>query len=310
MAVAIIDGHPDGSKSDHFAFFTAGKNYHLRADTVAETNDWVHDLKEVIDKCNEEVGETVKEAEKKRHSMMPRIPHAMPVPEVINEKQKTYGTPGASLAVPKQGLLPPSGGFELIPGSVSTANYSMYSGTEDLGHSSVPSDYSCPLTEGNAGAVSEDEPATTNTPAPPIRNVSNSSALSSTLPAAGASTATNEPVLQSGYLYRLKKRYHHWVKQYAILTASGLSFYKSDSALHLAGPPVKVIPISRLVDVVEQDAASKTKEWCMLLITGEKHMKFSCGSEEKLIQWLAAIKLLLDKSGGLQIGDDEQVLME
>lgn len=52
MAVAMLT---DQHKPNHFAFFTPSKNYHLRADTIAEAESWVNELKHVIDAASENV---------------------------------------------------------------------------------------------------------------------------------------------------------------------------------------------------------------------------------------------------------------
>ena len=99
-------------------------------------------------------------------------------------------------------------------------------------------------------------------------------------------------ILETGFLLRLKRRYKQWRNQYVVLTNGKIEFYKNERSKN----PLKVIPIEDLIDVVELDAISKSKQFCMQLITPEKRIKFCAQSEDDLIRWLAAIKAIIDAS--------------
>ncbi|KAK7680494.1 hypothetical protein QCA50_016493 [Cerrena zonata] len=87
---------------------------------------------------------------------------------------------------------------------------------------------------------------------------------------------SDEYIIEQGYLLRLRKRYNQW---------------------HLS-KPYKVIPIQDIVDVIELDPLSKTKNWCLLIITPEKRLRFCADSEEEMIKWLSALKTLVLKRRG------------
>ncbi|KAK6457083.1 uncharacterized protein RJT20DRAFT_1663 [Scheffersomyces xylosifermentans] len=100
-----------------------------------------------------------------------------------------------------------------------------------------------------------------------------------------------ECLIERGYLLRLRKRYNQWKRFYIVLTNKNMYFYKSES-IHQV---YKVIPISQLVDVIELDPLSKSKQWCLLIITPLKRVRFSAPSEEEMIKWLSALKALVMK---------------
>ena len=89
---------------------------------------------------------------------------------------------------------------------------------------------------------------------------------------------------------RLKKRYNQWQRQYAVLTVDSLCFYKSQNSAHQHKKPIKTIGVDQLLDVVELDPLSKSKPYCMQLITPAKRIRFSLDSEPELTKWLVAIK--------------------
>lgn len=98
-----------------------------------------------------------------------------------------------------------------------------------------------------------------------------------------------EKTVKQGYLLRLKKRYNQWRRQYVVLTTHRMAFYKNEK--HKT--PLKVIPIRDIIDVVDIDPLSRSKRFCMQLITDRKRMRFCAENEEDLTKWLASLKSLL-----------------
>lgn len=170
---------------------------------------------------------------------------------------------------------------------------SIFSGKDDMGQFSYPSDHGSPM------VISD------------LRENSDRVKVKHLTPHADSSAAvvvhdddfdeqevqlappkSEEKILESGHLLRLKKRYKQWRSQWVVLSNERLVFYKTEKSKS----PVKVISIENLIDVVELDALSKSKQYCMQLITPEKRMRFCAPSEEDLIRWLAAIKAVIDES--------------
>lgn len=98
-----------------------------------------------------------------------------------------------------------------------------------------------------------------------------------------------EKIVKQGYLLRLKKRYNQWRRQYVVLTTHRMVFYKSEK--HKA--QLKMIPVGDIIDVVDIDPLSRTKRFCMQLITDRKRLRFCAENEEDLTKWLASLKSLL-----------------
>jgi len=55
------------------------------------------------------------------------------------------------------------------------------------------------------------------------------------------------------------------------------------------------VPLDTIVDAVEIDALSKSKKFCLQIITEEKTYRFAAGTEESLARWLGALKCTLVK---------------
>ncbi|ODV95203.1 hypothetical protein PACTADRAFT_33781 [Pachysolen tannophilus NRRL Y-2460] len=122
-----------------------------------------------------------------------------------------------------------------------------------------------------------------------------------------SSSAKHEIIIEKGEMKRLYKRYNQWKRFYIILTNKRLIFYK-DQGSNFANSnfseklrsekPAKIILMDDVLDIVELDPLSKTKNWCLLIITTKKRIRFSVENEDELIKWLVAIKMLLSKRKG------------
>lgn len=177
-------------------------------------------------------------------------------------------------------------------GNTSYATNSLFSGREEMAHSSCPSDHSSPIVLSN---IAEPKPQLHNRQRSELslrHNVVDDYEEEEHLETPLAPPKGEETILETGHLLRLKKRYKHWRNQWVALSNERLVFYKNEKSKS----PVKVIPIENLIDVVELDAMSKSKQYCMQLITPEKRIRFCALSEEDLIRWLASIKAVIDAS--------------
>lgn len=120
--------------------------------------------------------------------------------------------------------------------------------------------------------------------------------------------AGKEIIVEKGRLLRLYKRLNQWKKLDIVLTNKALYIYKvnpkisetlqaTSSIEHIieCANPIKIIKVLDLVDIIELDPLSKTKIWCLLIITKAKRIRFCAESESELVKWLTAIKMLLSK---------------
>lgn len=102
-----------------------------------------------------------------------------------------------------------------------------------------------------------------------------------------------ERVIWHGYLECLKSQsaVRQWKKYWLVLRAKNLGFYKSDEEY----AALLILPLSSIIDAVETDPVSKSKDHCMQVITEDRSYRFSCADEDDLTKWLAALKSTLAK---------------
>ncbi|ABN66781.1 predicted protein, partial [Scheffersomyces stipitis CBS 6054] len=99
----------------------------------------------------------------------------------------------------------------------------------------------------------------------------------------------DEYLIEMGHLLRLRKRYNQWKRFYIVLTNKKLYFYKSESISKV----YKVIDVRNIIDVIELDPMSRSKQWCLLIITPLKRIRFCASSEEEMIKWLSSLKAII-----------------
>lgn len=189
---------------------------------------------------------------------------------ILSKMGGSAASPGAvaSSSVQEGGIAFPSGfGHKEDQGLQPLASPSAFSGSFDGFSSSGASDEHLPQTSTAAAVVAEGGEATD---------------------AAASDSQEKEQTIQSGYVQRLKRHYNKWIVQYAVVTSKRVLFYKK----HTDQIPLKVIDLHEIADVVEIDPLSKSRHFCMQIITAEKRMRFCLESEEELTQWLASFKLV------------------
>ena len=74
-----------------------------------------------------------------------------------------------------------------------------------------------------------------------------------------------------------------------VLRPKNLAFYKSSDEY----AAVLILPLSTCVDAVEIDPISKSKRYCMQIITEEKGYRLCAENEDKLAEWLGALKMVM-----------------
>jgi hypothetical protein len=332
MAVAMLT---NDNKPNHFAFFTPSKNYHLRADTTKEAESWVEKLKVALDCASQKalsssfirlnVLDSVAENDTSNRNSVHAMPtmfrasqtfNTIPNKPMINLAKRhsingPVGSLNSNIPRPSPQVIRPW--FDGNNNSVDSNTTSLHTGSlfsgKDAAPSSCASDYGSliikkqhdfnlqqrqPLPQlpqqQSINDEDDDDDEDDSFIQESIDNTINTFNNADT-------NISNPPkqvqtILETGFLLRFKRRYKQWRNQYVVLTNSKIEFYKNERSK----TPLKVIPIEDLIDVVELDAISKTKQFCMQLITPEKRIKFCASSEDELIRWLAAIKAIIDAS--------------
>jgi hypothetical protein len=102
-----------------------------------------------------------------------------------------------------------------------------------------------------------------------------------------------ERIVWQGYLLYLRSKggVRQWKDLWAVLRPKSLALYKDDGEYS----PRLIIPLSSVINAVEIDPISRTKVYCMQIITEEKSYRFCAHNEESLDKTLGAFKSLLAK---------------
>ena len=264
---------------DHvFGIFSPARNFHLGAPTDRDAQAWV-DLIRAEARIDEEEGEMIllSPTGTKTFTGFDRSPK----PNLNTLSSSSEAEPSA---LPPSSL--PRDPQPLPLHSARRPSQALnYSGNE---HGSV-SDFD--FSDSAAPASSTSLPYSKSNPRNPLprnRNVSQTSNLN--LP---PSTAESDPdrVVYHGWLYVLKSKggVRQWKKVWVVLRPKCLAFYKNaeEYSAHL------IIPFQSIIDAVDIDSVSKSKQYCMQVISEEKNFRFCAKSENELAKWLGAFKSLL-----------------
>ena len=93
------------------------------------------------------------------------------------------------------------------------------------------------------------------------------------------------------YLLKSKSGVRQWKKVWLVIRPKGLVLYKNEEEY----AALLVLPLESIIDAVEIDPISKSKTFCMQILTEEKNYRFGALDEESLTRCLGALKSLLSK---------------
>lgn len=118
-----------------------------------------------------------------------------------------------------------------------------------------------------------------------------------------APSSSSERIVYHGYLY-LQRPSHppglrQWKTLWVVLRPKGLSLYKDEDEYKA----LYIIPFSSIIDAVEIDPISKSKESCFMVITEERNWRFCAMEEQGLESWLGALKSLVARRREREILD-------
>ncbi|KAJ4982527.1 ph domain protein [Stagonosporopsis vannaccii] len=265
-------------KMDHvFGIFSPARNFHLGAPTDRDAQEWV-DLIRAEARIDEDDGELILLS-----------PTATTTFTGFDRSPPARSNTLSSSDVEPASLLPSSLPRDTQPLPMHSARRPSqalnYSGNE---HGSV-SDFD--FSDSAAPASSTSLPYSKSNPRNPLprnRNVSQASNLN-----AAPSTSESDPdrVVFHGWLYVLKSKggVRQWKKVWVVLRPKCLAFYKNaeEYSANL------IVPFESIIDAVDIDSVSKSKQYCMQVISEEKNFRFCAKSENELAKWLGAFKSLL-----------------
>ncbi|KAL1626182.1 hypothetical protein SLS54_003016 [Diplodia seriata] len=286
----------DGSKkAKHvFGLFSPSRNYHLAALSDKDAQAWVELIRREsrIDEEEEEMilaspsGSGAGKSFGGRNRSSERK---------IREQLLSSSSEGEGLARPPSSMRP-----EDLHSARRTSHTFAYSGNEQASFS----DYSdTPVPTGfRESTLSFSQPNDGNNNAGYESSISGRPNLGrnvSQVSNAGASPETssvgkkpdNERVVFQGWLYILKSKggVRQWKKLWGVLRPKSLGLYKNEDEYSAN----LIIPFNNILNAVEIDPMSKTKRFCMQLITDRRNYRFCAPNEEDMTQWLGAFKSLL-----------------
>ncbi|KAK7203530.1 hypothetical protein BZA70DRAFT_291118 [Myxozyma melibiosi] len=303
---AVVSDHKSHSSNHktHFAVFTPSRNYHLHATSEQDAQAWTYDNRTVIS-ININSSNNINSPRQNNDALgygfprsgSQRAPHAAQSTPTIDALAAEEASALASMDPPA--LEAPSlsrnmssyDGTSIISArTMSLHNGSTYdfSGPEDIGFSSGASDcggdtVQSPeiVTDINDNTLQGGGSMDNYTPLPAPALSGNDKNVEQDL-----AQLENDRVIHSGYLLRLVKRYNQWRRKWVVLRKGSLCFYKSDDEYKL----LKLIPLESIIDVMEVDPISRTKQYCMQIILPDKRVRLCSNSEDDLTKWLVAIK--------------------
>ncbi|KAG0268554.1 hypothetical protein BGZ95_002421 [Linnemannia exigua] len=113
--------------------------------------------------------------------------------------------------------------------------------------------------------------------------------------APGSGIVTGEQVeskvVRSGSLLKLGNKYKTWRKRWFVLRGDKLTYYKN----HKEYQPHGIIPLSTIIDCLQTDPVSKSKQYCLRIVTAKRSFVCCAPDEDTLLQWLDALHVECDR---------------
>jgi len=286
-AVAFLKD-PKHKRQNVFGLFSPSRNFHLEAPSAAEAQEWVDLIRKDarIEEEEEEMflaspivarqnslaaaGLAIQARAAKRTSEQERLLSSSP--EVLDPPAPNFisaGSRKASHAMDSSGL----------------------SGNELVSHS----DFSDNDVQRQVGASIE------NLAAPRVDEEDTRPGMGNRNPSQLSTTNRDtdpDRVFWQGKLWFLRSKggVRQWKKSWAVLRPRNLILYRDQTEYTAQF----IVPFTAIVNVVDIDPISKTKDQCLQVITEEKSYKFCAQDEESLVQCLGAFKSLFAKRRELE----------
>ncbi|KAF9354298.1 hypothetical protein BGX34_011109 [Mortierella sp. NVP85] len=95
----------------------------------------------------------------------------------------------------------------------------------------------------------------------------------------------NSKVARQGYLLKLGNTYKTWKKKWFVLRGDKLTYYKNEKEYQ----PLGIIPLSTIIDSLQTDPVSKSKQYCLRIVTNKRSFVCCAPDEDTLLQWIDAL---------------------
>lgn len=307
--------HPKRKERHVFALFSPARNYHLQAASEEEAEAWVDVIRREarIDEDEDELYLASPGGHPTSYQGFERSMDAQITQSPVETRIPGYASSSDADGLTASFSLPKTRDRGAIPTSATTArqpSFVEYSGAERTSFSDV-SDMagSAPRLSALSLSNTDTRPSTSSvrpvqpggqTPTRPTmgnRNASQMSGINLGLSADEVRRAQfpqeEERVVYHGWIYLLKSKsgVRQWKKVWLVIRPKGLAFYKNEAEY----TALLVLSLSNIIDAVEIDPISKSKTFCMQIISEERNYRLCAIDEESLTRCLGALKSLLSK---------------
>ncbi|KEQ75511.1 PH-domain-containing protein [Aureobasidium namibiae CBS 147.97] len=266
------------AKAKHvFALFSPSRNYHLEAASDQDAQDWVQLIRREarIDQNEEEMVLSSPGGAKSTYRGFERHTH----PSVNQDIPQGYSSSEAETPV----YNPPTRRPKQALHSKRRPSHTLdYSGPENASYSDF-SDSQIPSARMSSLSLTLAENQSQQMPPPAVKQ-------------------DEERVICQGWIYMLKSKsgVRQWKKSWMVLRPKSLTLYKNEEEY----AAVLLVPFHNIIDAVEINPISRSKKFCLQLITEERNYRMCAPDDDGLARWLGAVKSLLVKrkemAGGIQ----------
>jgi len=298
-AVAFLKD-PKQKRQNVFGLFSPSRNYHLEAQSEQDAAEWVELVRREARIEEEEEELLLASPGGNMTGSFLGFGHAMQQQQQqrqLEEQRRLHEERlGSSSPEPSEPIARPSRHRALgVPVHRRPSHTIEYSGNEVASHSDMSE---AELTRSAASVL--EEPLAVKAPGvvggvdPMLvaRNISQMSGFNA--------EQDPERVVWQGHLLYLRSKggVRQWKDLWAVIRPRNIALYKNDSEYS----PILIIPLSGVINAVEIDPLSKTKNHCLQVITEEKSYKFCAHNEDTLDTSLGAIKSLLARRKEAEMG--------
>ncbi|KAL1302413.1 hypothetical protein AAFC00_002808 [Neodothiora populina] len=298
---------PKGKAKHAFALFSPSRNYHLEAKSDKDVQEWVELIRREarIDEEEEDMVMTSPNGARSTYHGFER--HNKTQPQSQSLSQDPHTGYSSSDPEPVQRSRP---GTQMH--SARRPSHTLeYSGNEYASNSDFSdsaggaaarmSNLSLVLTETQYPPPAQPQGAAAGT-SPRLtigtRNASQMSGLNIS-EAMALPKQDDERVICHGWMFLLKSRsgVRQWKKVWMVLRPKNLALYKNEDEYSA----MLIIPFHNIVNAVEIDPVSRSKKYCLQIITEERNYRYCAPDDDSLARWLGAFKSLLVKRKEMEL---------
>lgn len=296
-AVAFLKD-PKHKRENVFGLFSPSKNFHLQAPTAKDAREWVELIRK--DARIEEEEEEMFLASPLARSLSPTGLMAIGPGRVSRrDSDRMFSSSPETYGPPAPGFIPTG------RRASSTADWSGMSGNELPSHSDLSDNEGHGQRPHGASIESLAVQSPVEVGSLPrgglaARTLANRSASQVSININPNVNVEQDPdrVIWQGRLWMLrsKRGVRQWKDMWGVLRPRNLILYKDESEYTAQW----IVQLSAVVNVVDIDPLSRSKQHCLQIITEEKSYRFCTHDEESLVQFIGAFKSLLAKRRGLE----------